>query len=217
VTRETEHIPVGERETHTEARTEWDELAAAYAEQKDAPTEALASAVLAEHESPELHELAIRDAIARIRVLDRDRTRTKRLAAVISERYREQVKRADAEEAALRDSLVTYLKANGGKAVSFPDVGGVHLTTVNKGGKAKVVDAVAFQVWAEANFTPEQYDACLGERPFLPERALERLDADGVKPTATGNLVHTPTGQVVEVDGVEALAEDKSLVVKGGK
>jgi hypothetical protein len=197
--------------------TTWDELAAAAAEQEATPTDALASAVLAEHDDPLHAELAVRDAIARLRTIDAEAERVRKQAALIAERYTSTRKRIEGESAALRDSLLTYLKANGGKGVSFPDVGGVHLTTVNKGGKVKCTDAVAAQSWAEANLTPEQYEACLGERPFLPERLLERLADDGVKATADGKLVHVESGQLVEVDGVTALAEDKSLVVKAAK
>lgn len=155
--------------------------------------------------------LAVRDALLELASIESKTTEVATLRRQIVERYDEKIGRLAGRASAIRDSLKVYCERFG--KASFPDVGGVHLTT--RKGKARVADSVAFEdyvreslpkVAAASTFTVEQFDI---------EQALAfTLDELDVTWTTDGRLVRNETGEVVEIPGVEAVADSKSVTVR---
>lgn len=100
--------------------------------------------------------LGVRHLLIELGQTARKREQVERTLAAVAESYRERIDTLAARESAIRDSLRVYVEANG--KVSFPDVGGVHMS--QRKGRLRIADSVAFAAWAvEHGFTVEVPDA----------------------------------------------------------
>lgn len=161
--------------------------------------------------------LAVRDALIELARLSKQADEVDAVRKQIVERYADRMKQLAGRAQALRDSLQVYAERYG--KASFPDVGGIHLTTQNKGGKAVVVDAEKFEAHVRSQLV-EIAAACVETVEVFDKQAAlgMALDEFGVRATASGAIVDTSTGEDVTEKwaniGVGVVAESKSLAVR---
>lgn len=161
------------------------------------------------------HELAVRDALLELARLTREVDDVDTLKRQIVERYDTQLKKKTARMASIRDSLKVYAERFG--KASFPDVGGIHLSTKDKGGKLTVVDAIAFEDWLGT--TGREDLLTFKDAPLDVTKTLQLVvDEFDVRATPDGKVVNVATGEDVTEKwaqvGVQAVAETKSLAVR---
>lgn len=190
-------------------------LAASAASVELSPDDGDIVALLDENVAP--NPLAVRDALLELAKLAETADDVKALRAQIVERYDAKVGSLMGRASAIRDSLKVYVERYG--KVSFPDVGGVHLTTKDKGGKLTVADAVVFEDYVKTTF-PAIAHACTETiEVFNPRDALALvIDEFDVKATPGGSIVDATTGEdktdAFEKVGVGVVAESKTLAVR---
>lgn len=161
--------------------------------------------------------LAVRDALLELAAIETRTAEVATLKAQIVERYDEKIGRLKGRVEAIRDSLFVYVDRYG--KTSFPDVGGVHLTTRNKGGKVKLDDAVVFEDYVRVTW-PKVVETCVETvEVFDHAKALEIvMDELDVRVTAGGKIVDVGTGEdkteQFAAVGVTVTEESKSLAVR---
>lgn len=154
-------------------------------------------------------ELGVRALLIRLARVEREADHLRGVRAQVVETYDAKLAALGGEAAAIRDSLKTYVERHG--KVSLPDAGTAYLTTRNRGGKPKVIDAAELWDWFEVmNLEP----------PLLTQldtrAALDALLDHGYKPTPDGRWVNAESGELLEdVPGVTVEPEARSLAVRG--
>lgn len=186
-------------------------LAAAAAEVDDALTVDEWEQLVAGDDVDLVTELHARDAMLAIARLEAEQERVRELLTSITERYTAKIETLEREKTRWRETLNTYVTRYG--KVSVPDVGTAYHTTRNKGGKLKLADAAAFADWAE---TAENVLPLLAfTEPTLDVRATFDKVVVEFKMLATRDgKVITEEGAILEVPGVEALPESKTLALR---
>ncbi len=156
-----------------------------------------------------------RDVLLTIANLEAKKAEAVAVRDAIAERYDDTIARITDSIREARAQLEAYVTRFG--TVGFPDAGGAHLTTRNKGGKLHVADSVVFEDYVKTSL-PDVYEAASETVTRLDVKKALELVADEltIAATADGSLVDTEAGIIIENDlpGVEVLPEEKTLAVR---
>jgi hypothetical protein len=164
-------------------------------------------------EASVMHARDLLLALAGVRAEQRE---VKALRDAIRERYDHKLSRLAEREAELAAYLHAYVvNINDGEKVAVPDAGTAYLTTKNKGGKIVLADAEAFREFVTRRL-PKVAEAASETVTVFNERAALELATDelAIRATPDGKIVDTSSGEVVELPGIGAEPESKTLAVR---
>lgn len=129
--------------------------------------------------------LGVRALLLRLASIDRERDRTKELAAAVTHPYVAKLSRLDGEEARIRQSLTAYLRTTKDGKVQVPDAGTAYLS--QRKPRVDVTDEAALLAWwkNDAGRTVPMTDP--QPKPDLTAikaRIIEDLESTGEVPPA---------------------------------
>lgn len=112
-------------------------------------------------------EMRVRDALLRIAALEERRARLAQTKMAVIDRYDHALAAVERQIDRFRQAVETWIvEANGGKAVSFPDVGTAYLQAQKP--RVEVADRDAFERWAtERRYVREVVDLALAKAEAL--------------------------------------------------
>lgn len=178
---------------------------AEYQETEDGITELI--------DSGEASPVHARDLLLKLHACKAEQSEVRALREAVVDRYVYKLQQLASYEAELRTTLEDYIvRINDGEKVSIPDAGTAYLTTKNKGGKLTVADEDALLAFLKSRF-PKIVEAASKTTVHLGDALQMASDELAIRATSDGQVV-TREGELVELPGVGAEPESKSLAVK---
>jgi hypothetical protein len=170
-----------------------------------------------EDATQEQEEVAVRHLLLRYAANEKQGERLTALRDEVVRPYNERLRKFSGENDGIRDVIKTWLLGRGVNSIDFPGLYKPTLSTVKKGGKAKIEDPTAFK----DHLVNAELEGILTERTemkafFDANGALEDLLADSsMEINATGEIVNTDTGETISIPGVIVESESKTLQMRG--
>lgn len=161
----------------------------------------------------EAEPIHARDLLLELAAIAAERDQVKSLMGAVLDRYKHKLDQLTDRETVCRSALEQYiLQVNDGEKVAIPDAGTAYLTTKNKGGKLTIADEEALLTFLRRRF-PQIVEAATVSTVKVNDALALAADELDIIPTADGKVI-TTAGEVVELPGIGAEPESKTLAVR---